>query len=156
MIYDIFITTIYPHSNISTRDIYPHSNISSHIYPHLYRRGFFEKSCITLSVNSNPVGKFVKYSKWLDSVYFDGEQYEYPYFTQPIFFDLQTGEYLDWRTLVKEDWLAEQKSDTDKLEGMVLIDVGLNSAYVILTFQESGNTNGQTVNLHVSPEYINW
>ena len=103
------------------------------------------------------VGKFVKYSNWLDIlVYYNNKSHEYPYYNQPLFFDLQTGDYMDWHTLVDRDWLESNKDKTDKIKDMVLIDVGYDNTYITLVFQESGKADGKTFTLYIPPEHINW
>jgi len=102
------------------------------------------------------VGKFVEFTCWLDSVSYNNESHSYPYYTQPIFFDLQTGDYLDWKTLVDSGWLKGHKQEIDKLKDMVLIDVGFDNDFITLTFEERGNRFGETRTLRIPPEHINW
>lgn len=103
------------------------------------------------------IGKFIKYTNLLDTwVYYNNKSHEYPYYNQPLFFDLQTGDYLDWRVLVDGDWLESNKDKTDKIKDMVLIDVGYDNTYITLVFQESGKADGKTFTLYIPPEHINW
>jgi phosphate transport system substrate-binding protein len=101
-------------------------------------------------------GKFVKYANWLNSLHHDGKIYLYPYCNQPLFFDLQTGDYLDWRTLVDRSWLEDNKKKTGKLKDMALIDISFDNAYITLVFQKSGDAYGEPYTLYIPPEYINW
>jgi hypothetical protein len=101
-------------------------------------------------------GKFVKYANWLNSLHHDGKIYLYPYYNQPLFFDLQTGDYLDWRTLVDRSWLEDNKEKTGKLKDMALIDISFDNAYITLVFQKSGDAYGEPYTLYIPPEYINW
>jgi len=84
------------------------------------------------------------------------KMFTYPYCRQPFYFDLATGDELDWRTLIDEEWFSKQKYSAAEYENLALIDISYSGSRILFHLQEKGNYEGEVYMLNVPPEHMVW
>jgi len=101
------------------------------------------------------VGRFVEFECY-NTIMAGSKMFTYPYCRQPFYFDLATGDELDWRTLNDEEWFSKQKYSAAEYENLALIDISYSGSRILFHLQEKGNYEGEVYMLNVPPEHMVW